>query len=44
MAVRSLSVGEWSKTDGELSEWVTVRLLSVGEWSKTVAELSEEVL
>ena len=23
MAVRSLSVGEWSKTDGELSEWVT---------------------
>ena len=33
-----------SKTDGELSEWVTVRSLSVGEWSKTVAELSEEVL
>ena len=24
-------VGEWSKTVGELSEWVTVRSLSVGD-------------
>ena len=27
--MRSLLVGEWSKTDGELREWVTVRSLSV---------------